>query len=62
MKKYILIVIMTLLSCEINEKSDEKIQFNEYDYSEAFQLIEYWLDAQKDYENCLLYTSPSPRD
>ena len=50
MKKYILIVIMTLLSCEINQKSDEKIQFNKYDYSEAYQLIEYWLDAQKDYE------------
>ena len=50
MKKYILIVIMTFLSCEINEKSDDKIQFNELDYSEAYQLIEYWLEAQKDYE------------
>ena len=50
MNKYVLIVIMTLLSCEINQKSDEKIQFNKYDYSEAYQLIEYWLDAQKDYE------------
>ena len=50
MKKYILIVIMTFLSCEINEKSDDKIQFNEHDYSEAYQLIEYWLEAQKDYE------------
>lgn len=50
MKRYILIVIMTFLSCEINEKSDDKIQFNEHDYSEAYQLIEYWLEAQKDYE------------
>ena len=50
MKKYILIIIMTFLSCEINEKSDDKIQFNEHDYSEAYQLIEYWLEAQKDYE------------
>ena len=50
MKKYILIVIMTFLSCEIKEKSDDKIQFNEHDYSEAYQLIEYWLEAQKDYE------------
>lgn len=41
---------MTFLSCEINEKSDDKIQFNEHDYSEAYQLIEYWLEAQKDYE------------
>ena len=50
MKKYILIIIVTFLSCEINEKSDDKIQFNEHDYSEAYQLIEYWLEAQKDYE------------
>ena len=50
MKRYILIVIMTFLSCEIKEKSDDKIQFNEHDYSEAYQLIEYWLEAQKDYE------------
>ena len=50
MKKYILIIIVTFLSCEINEKSDDKIQFNELDYSEAYQLIEYWLEAQKDYE------------
>tara|TARA_B100001121_G_scaffold152128_1_gene132978 strand:+ start:171 stop:1598 length:1428 start_codon:yes stop_codon:yes gene_type:complete len=50
MKKYILIIIVTFLSCEIKEKSDDKIQFNEHDYSEAYQLIEYWLEAQKDYE------------
>ena len=25
----------------------EKIQFQDKEYSEAFQLIEYWLDAQK---------------
>ena len=49
MKKYFLILIL-IYSCDTQNDSVEKIQFQDKEYSEAFQLIEYWLDAQKDYE------------
>ena len=50
MKKYFLILILIIYSCDTQKDSIEKIQFQDKEYSEAFQLIEYWLDAQKDYE------------
>ena len=50
MKKYFLLLILIIYSCDTQNDSVEKIQFQDKEYSEAFQLIEYWLDAQKDYE------------
>ena len=50
MKKYFLLLILIIYSCDTQQDSVEKIQFQDKEYSEAFQLIEYWLDAQKDYE------------
>jgi len=40
--------ISFLTSCSNDQKL---ISFSEKNYDEAFQLIEYWLEAQKDYEN-----------
>ena len=47
------ILISLLYSCNIdrNAKDQNLISFSEKNYEEAFQLIDYWLDAQKDYEN-----------
>ena len=47
------ILISLLYSCSIdrNAKDQNLISFSEKNYEEAFQLIDYWLDAQKDYEN-----------
>ena len=42
------IFISFLTSCSNDQKL---ISFSEKNYDEAFQLIEYWLEAQKDYEN-----------
>ena len=50
MKKYLILLILIIYSCDTQQDSVEKIQFQDKEYSEAFQLIEYWLDAQKDYE------------
>ena len=50
MKKYFLLLILIIYSCDTKQESVKKIQFQDKEYSEAFQLIEYWLDAQKDYE------------
>ena len=50
MKKYFLLLILIIYSCDTQQESVKKIQFQDKEYSEAFQLIEYWLDAQKDYE------------
>ena len=50
MKKYLLLLILIIYSCDTQQESVKKIQFQDKEYSEAFQLIEYWLDAQKDYE------------
>ncbi|MAU64224.1 MAG: hypothetical protein CMC38_07805 [Flavobacteriaceae bacterium] len=51
--KYIRIILLTIffISCSKDIKVESSLAFAEKDYSEAFQLIEYWLDAQKDYEN-----------
>ena len=50
MKKYFLLLILIIYSCDTQQESVKKIQFQDKEYSEAFQLIEYWIDAQKDYE------------
>lgn len=44
MKKIYLVVFLSLLIVTAYSKEDKK------DYSEAFKLVEVWLDAQKDYE------------
>ena len=48
-KIFILITLFISCSSEVAEK--DSISFSEKNYDEAFQLIEYWLNAQKDYEN-----------
>ena len=51
--KLIKIFILTTLfiSCSNEVVEKDSISFSEKNYDEAFQLIEYWLNAQKDYEN-----------
>tara|TARA_B100000768_G_scaffold111662_1_gene103421 strand:+ start:304 stop:1710 length:1407 start_codon:yes stop_codon:yes gene_type:complete len=39
------------ISCSNEVVEKDSISFSEKNYDEAFQLIEYWLNAQKDYEN-----------
>ena len=53
MAKFIRITLLTIffISCSDDVKTKSSVAFSDKDYSEAFQLIEYWLDAQKDYEN-----------
>ena len=53
MLKFIKITLLTIffISCSNDVEKKSSIAFSDRDYSEAFQLIEYWLDAQKDYEN-----------
>ena len=43
-KTYLVIFLSLLMVTTAYSKEDEK------DYSEAFKLVEVWLDAQKDYE------------
>ncbi len=51
--KLIKIFMLTTLfiSCSNEVVEKDSISFSEKNYDEAFQLIEYWLNAQKDYEN-----------
>lgn len=44
MKKIYLVIFLSLLTITAYSKENKK------DYSEAFKLVEVWLDAQKDYE------------
>ena len=44
-------IIFILMSCSNDIDKKNPISFSEKDYSEAFQLIDYWLNSQKDYEN-----------
>ena len=50
MKNYLTLLLILFCSCDVAEYNPENINFNEKEYSEAFQLIDYWLEAQKDYE------------
>ena len=50
MKNYLILLLILFCSCDVAEYNPENINFNEKEYSEAFQLIDYWLEAQKDYE------------
>ena len=45
------IVLIFIISCNNDKEEITPISFSEKKYDEAFQLIEYWLNAQKDYEN-----------
>ena len=45
------IVLSFIISCNNDKEEIIPISFSEKKYDEAFQLIEYWLNAQKDYEN-----------
>lgn len=45
------IVLIFIISCNNDKEKIIPISFSEKKYDEAFQLIEYWLNAQKDYEN-----------
>ena len=50
MKNHLILFLILLCSCDVAEYNPENINFYEKEYSEAFQLIDYWLEAQKDYE------------
>ena len=50
MKNYLILLLILFCSCDVVEYNPENINFDEKEYSEAFQLIDYWLEAQKDYE------------
>ena len=50
MKNFLILFSLTLCSCNLIEYDFKNIEFDKKEYSEAFQLIEYWLEAQKDYE------------
>ena len=50
MKNYLILLLILFCSCDVAEYNPENINFDEKEYSEAFQLIDYWLEAQKDYE------------
>ena len=50
MKNHLILFLILLYSCDVAEYNPENINFDEKEYSEAFQLIDYWLEAQKDYE------------
>ena len=51
MKNHLILFLILLCSCDTAEYNLENINFDNKEYSEAFQLIDYWLEAQKDYEN-----------
>ena len=51
MKNHLILFLILLCSCDTVEYNPENINFDNKEYSEAFQLIDYWLEAQKDYEN-----------
>ena len=51
MKKLLLLSAFVILSCQPDKKIESTFYFDQKNYSEAFQLIEFWLEAQKDYDN-----------
>ena len=64
----------TILACTTQDNTTEKIEapvivqnksvhehFNEYWYSNGAEITSYDLEQSR-YGDCLLYTSPSPRD
>lgn len=51
MKKLLLLSAFAILSCQPDKKIESTFYFDQKNYSEAFQLIEFWLEAQKDYDN-----------
>ena len=58
MKIIRLFTILTLfISCNNSIEEKNPILFSEKNYDEEFQLIEYWLNAQKDYENLPGFTA-----
>ena len=50
MKKFLILLLIISYSCDTTQYNSDKIEFDKKEYSEAFQLIDYWLEAQKDYE------------
>ena len=50
MKNFLLLILIFIYSCDSTYYKSENINFDNKEYSEAFQLIDYWLEAQKDYE------------
>ena len=50
MKNFLLLILIFIYSCDFTYYKSENINFDNKEYSEAFQLIDYWLEAQKDYE------------
>ena len=48
MKNHLILFLILLYSCDTAEYNPENINFDNKEYSEAFQLIDYWLEAQKD--------------
>ena len=50
MKNFLILILIFIYSCDFTYYKSENINFDNKEYSEAFQLIDYWLEAQKDYE------------
>ena len=50
MKNFLILLLIISYSCDTTQYNSDKIEFDKKEYSEAFQLIDYWLEAQKDYE------------
>ena len=50
MKNFLILILIFIYSCDFTYYKSENINFDNREYSEAFQLIDYWLEAQKDYE------------
>ena len=50
MKNFLLLLLIFIYSCDVTYNKSDNINFDNKEYSEAFQLIDYWLEAQKDYE------------
>ena len=50
MKKLLALLLVISYSCDTTHYNSVKIEFDKKEYQEAFQLIDYWLEAQKDYE------------
>ena len=50
MKNFLLLLLIFIYSCDVTNNKSDNINFDNKEYSEAFQLIDYWLEAQKDYE------------
>ena len=43
MKFFLVILSLILCSCNLIEYDSKNIEFDKKEYSEAFQLIDYWL-------------------